>query len=432
MSELMHVEMKAPPIQSVLLIDDNPEHISSVRRVLAQHLCGLTVAHDGGQAHGTYEMLRPDCVITELIVRGESGFELCEWIKMKNNTVPVLVLTEVNLDSARQLAAKVGADGYLTKPFKPDALWGMLTDIRQVVWERTRPGAENANDERLQIRFTCQCGKHYRKRLHDAGKSFVCAVCNERVLIPLISERDRPDFRAAADDASPPEEQFESSPMRHLMIQCVDCATSFHLFSPNGKRIKYCPKCNQRQKGAELQMAKSPLTKAALTTCGRVFAIRAGDNKGKKMLVPEKKIYIGRIRPAQILVPTPDVSRRHCSIKPTPTGLRVKDLGSRTGTFVNGRRIQQSVRLKPGDCIQVGPMTMQLLGREIAEEKQDVRTDIELNDNTSIAEQAAAILGHHWTISRIRRTKSAAKASKAAAQLPPQDRRGQVSQQANA
>jgi len=62
---------------------------------------------------------------------------------------------------------------------------------------------------------------------------------------------------------------------------------------------------------------------------------------------------LGRSSACDIQVPhTPaflDVSRRHCVLEVDPPSLRVRDLGSRNGTFVNGRNIGRRLPDAPGE-----------------------------------------------------------------------------------
>ena len=62
---------------------------------------------------------------------------------------------------------------------------------------------------------------------------------------------------------------------------------------------------------------------------------------------------IGREVHGIIIEGDPNVSRRHASVSPTPTGLTVSDLGSTNGTFVNGVKTQ-SAEVRPGDTIEIG------------------------------------------------------------------------------
>ncbi|HPC58612.1 MAG TPA: FHA domain-containing protein [Kiritimatiellia bacterium] len=65
-------------------------------------------------------------------------------------------------------------------------------------------------------------------------------------------------------------------------------------------------------------------------------------------------LSIGRSREADIPLLDDRVSRVHCGIRLSEGEFYLKDLKSRNGTFVNGQRVEDTVKLKPGDRIQVG------------------------------------------------------------------------------
>jgi FHA domain len=62
---------------------------------------------------------------------------------------------------------------------------------------------------------------------------------------------------------------------------------------------------------------------------------------------------VGRIR-SDIVLPDPQVSRRHAVFHQIGAGLGVEDLGSQNGTYVNGRRIEGVTSLNEGDSIRFG------------------------------------------------------------------------------
>lgn len=70
------------------------------------------------------------------------------------------------------------------------------------------------------------------------------------------------------------------------------------------------------------------------------------------------RVALGRHESCEIRLPHSMVSRTHCVI--THEGKRhiLKDLSSRNGTWVNGRRIKNRRSMKPGDIIQVGPFRL--------------------------------------------------------------------------
>ena len=65
-------------------------------------------------------------------------------------------------------------------------------------------------------------------------------------------------------------------------------------------------------------------------------------------------LSIGRSREADIPLLDDKVSRVHCGIRLSDGEFYLKDLKPRNGTFVNGQRVEDTVKLKPGDRIQVG------------------------------------------------------------------------------
>lgn len=94
--------------------------------------------------------------------------------------------------------------------------------------------------------------------------------------------------------------------------------------------------------------------------------IHSGKHQGKKLLLPQADIVIGRDEVCQIRLGSSDVSRRHCVLRPSGEGFLVRDLNSRNGTLINGRRIESETRLEPGDLLQVGPISFLVPGPKAA------------------------------------------------------------------
>ncbi|MGD8813776.1 MAG: FHA domain-containing protein [Anaerolineales bacterium] len=82
-----------------------------------------------------------------------------------------------------------------------------------------------------------------------------------------------------------------------------------------------------------------------------ILAVRTGPHEGRVFGL-EKDIYVlGRDVTNDIILPDPEVSRRHSRLSLTPQGYVLEDLGSTNGTFVNGERLSEPRLLKPGDQI---------------------------------------------------------------------------------
>lgn len=78
---------------------------------------------------------------------------------------------------------------------------------------------------------------------------------------------------------------------------------------------------------------------------------------GKQQAVPLKggKILIGRQDDCQIRIAAASVSRHHCEVVAGGSGVRVRDLGSSNGTFVNGQKVDDA-ELAAGDVLEIGTM----------------------------------------------------------------------------
>ena len=169
----------------VLVIDDDPTDAAFVREALEQKQISVRVARDGGQAQATFSMHKPDFIILDLVLPGESGFEICERIKKLDENVPVLVLTAVDFEDSRELVRRVGADGYLLKPIDTSTLIETVKEIAETVWERTHLEKRRTDGER--IRFLCHCGKRFKVSATHRGKSLTCPQCGEPLIVPKHS-----------------------------------------------------------------------------------------------------------------------------------------------------------------------------------------------------------------------------------------------------
>ena len=86
--------------------------------------------------------------------------------------------------------------------------------------------------------------------------------------------------------------------------------------------------------------------------------ILGGSNAGKEVAVSLPEFLIGRADECQLRPKSDTVSRRHAMIELQEAKALIRDLGSRTGTFVNGKPIAPgaNVELVNGDVIKIGPI----------------------------------------------------------------------------
>jgi predicted component of type VI protein secretion system len=77
----------------------------------------------------------------------------------------------------------------------------------------------------------------------------------------------------------------------------------------------------------------------------------------KAFPLPSNVTVVGRRHDCDLRIPLPTVSRRHFQISQNTESLKIRDLDSKGGTFINGERVNGDTVIKAGDYIRVGPVT---------------------------------------------------------------------------
>jgi len=177
-------QQSAVVVHSILLVEGDRSAADATRSYLESEQFEVIVAKDGGQAQSMFVMRKPDVVLLEAMLPNETGFEVCERLKATDPRVPVLMVTAIDMEDARNLATRVGADGYILKPFHPPTLVETIRRTAQEVWKRFR---EEAPDGHEPVRFACRCGKRFKVAALHRGKTLTCPKCGETVTVPRHS-----------------------------------------------------------------------------------------------------------------------------------------------------------------------------------------------------------------------------------------------------
>ena len=108
-------------------------------------------------------------------------------------------------------------------------------------------------------------------------------------------------------------------------------------------------------------------------------------NEKQELCVPiaESGASIGRDAGNEVQLLLPEVSKRHAHIHETPQGWHVRDLDSRNGLYVNGKKVQEAL-LQDGDRLMIGPYTVVF---QIAEAAHDYTPILQIDLSTNAAQQ---------------------------------------------
>jgi pSer/pThr/pTyr-binding forkhead associated (FHA) protein len=81
------------------------------------------------------------------------------------------------------------------------------------------------------------------------------------------------------------------------------------------------------------------------------------DGVQKTFAVSDDVTVLGRRHDCALRIPVPTVSRHHCRLSRNGQALKILDLDSKSGTFVNGKRISGETPFRAGDYLRIGPVT---------------------------------------------------------------------------
>lgn len=114
---------------SILIIEDDPVLRRELARIL--ELSGFEAAwFDGPFEHAAAAALEADadCIVVDLKLPGTDGHRICRQIRAESS-VPLIVLTSSENEFDEVLAMNLGADDYVTKPYRPGVLLARINSL---------------------------------------------------------------------------------------------------------------------------------------------------------------------------------------------------------------------------------------------------------------------------------------------------------------
>ncbi|MFN4285120.1 MAG: response regulator transcription factor [Lacibacter sp.] len=107
---------------SILLVEDEEPLQEALKLNLELEGYSVTAVSDGAAALAAVEQEYFDLIIMDVMLPELDGISATESIRIRNQEVPILILSAKNTSSDRVLGLKTGADDYLTKPFNLEEL----------------------------------------------------------------------------------------------------------------------------------------------------------------------------------------------------------------------------------------------------------------------------------------------------------------------
>lgn len=110
--------------KKILVIDDDPSMLKLAKYNLEKEGYDVVTAASGSQGLQVAREENPDLLVVDVLLPGMDGFTVCRLLRYdhKFKHLPIIFLTGRISDEHKKLGEEVGANEYLTKPYRPDVL----------------------------------------------------------------------------------------------------------------------------------------------------------------------------------------------------------------------------------------------------------------------------------------------------------------------
>ena len=101
----------------VVIVEDDLVILNALAYNLARQGFSVHEATNGGEALKLVRKLRPDLILLDIMLSGESGLQLCERIRQEDQEAIIIMITARDSEEDKVRGFEAGADDYVTKPF---------------------------------------------------------------------------------------------------------------------------------------------------------------------------------------------------------------------------------------------------------------------------------------------------------------------------
>lgn len=114
---------------TVLVVEDEESFVEALKVGLKREGFRVEVARDGVAALDMFDVVRPDVVLLDVMLPRMSGIDVCRQLR-KRTTTPIIMVTAKGAEIDTVVGLEVGADDYVTKPYR---LRELVARIRAVL-----------------------------------------------------------------------------------------------------------------------------------------------------------------------------------------------------------------------------------------------------------------------------------------------------------
>ena len=119
------------PIKSILIVDDSATDRQFLSDLLASNGYKVTTAQNADEALAKAKELRPDLVLMDVVMPGQSGFQATRTLSRDEATkkIPIIICTSKGQDTDKAWGIKQGARDYIVKPVSAPELLAKISAL---------------------------------------------------------------------------------------------------------------------------------------------------------------------------------------------------------------------------------------------------------------------------------------------------------------
>jgi len=164
----------------ILVVEDDAAILVGLREKLILEGFEVVTAEDGEAAQDRLGAEPPDLMILDLMLPRLDGLSVLRWLRRRNATLPVLILSARGREEEKVAGLKAGADDYLVKPFGLDELLARV----EALLRRARGPEEAVTFGEIRV-------DPARKKVTRKGAEVILSRKELDLLVYLVKNRDR-------------------------------------------------------------------------------------------------------------------------------------------------------------------------------------------------------------------------------------------------
>ncbi len=109
--------------KKVFIVEDDELMLNILQFILKKEGYEVTIARDGQDALDRVKSIKPDIVLTDILIPFKSGLEVISYVKQHLQNTPVMIISSLGEEENTVVEAfNLGADDLISKPFNPSEL----------------------------------------------------------------------------------------------------------------------------------------------------------------------------------------------------------------------------------------------------------------------------------------------------------------------